>query len=216
VPDPEVVAEEADIEKMNDYQLEHRETFSIVQTQFSVVSAAEKDRLKAMISDYLSFRDDITAFLSDYFGDVCTRKCYESRLSACCSREGIIAFFADMAVNVLVSPDEEISLLLAVLRKPNTGFKCIYLGEKGCMWRIKPIVCEMFLCDTAEAEVFGKRPEGRALWEELKKHKQQYLWPDRPVLFDMLEQYFIDAGHSSPLMYFHNSPGLLRVKRSGK
>jgi len=201
---------------MNDYQLEHWETFSLVKTQLSVVSATEKDRLKAMISDYLSFRDDITAFLSDYFGDVCTRKCYESRLSACCSREGIIAFFADMAVNVLVSSDEEIALLLAVLRKPNTGFKCIYLGEKGCMWRIKPIVCEMFLCDTAESEVFGKRPEGRALWEELKKRKQQYLWPDRPVLFDMLEQYFIDAGYFSPLMYFHNSPGLLRVKRSEK
>ncbi len=200
---------------MNDYQQEHRETFSIVQTHLAAVSAAERDRLKAMISDYLSFREEANAFLSDYFGNVCTRKCYESRLSACCSREGIIAFFADVAVNVLVSSNEDIALLLAVLQKPNTGFKCIYLGEKGCMWQIKPIVCEMFLCDTAEAEVFGKRPGGRVLWEKLKKHKQQYLWPDRPVLFDMLEQYFMDAGHSSPLMYFHNSPGLLRVKRMG-
>lgn len=200
---------------MNDYQLEHRETFSIVQTYLSDLSAPEKERLKAMISDYLSFREQVNAFLNEYFGNICTRKCYESRLSACCSREGIIAFFADVAVNVLMSSNEDIALLFAVLQKPNTGFKCVYLGEKGCLWQIKPVVCEMFLCDTAEAEVFGKKPEGRAKWEELKKRKQHYLWPDRPVLFDMLEQYFIDAGYSSPLMYFHNSPGLLRVKQMG-
>jgi hypothetical protein len=32
------------------------------------------------------------------------------------------------------------------------------------------------------------------------------------VLFDDLESLFIQAGHDSNLMYFHNSPGLLKVK----
>ncbi len=31
--------------------------------------------------------------------------------------------------------------------------------------------------------------------------------------FDMIEAYFIAAGCFSSLMYLHNSPGLLRVKR---
>ncbi len=34
--------------------------------------------------------------------------------------------------------------------------------------------------------------------------------------FESLERYFIDAGYSSPLMYMHNSPGLLRVKKQAK
>jgi hypothetical protein len=33
------------------------------------------------------------------------------------------------------------------------------------------------------------------------------------VLFDDLEAFFIDCGCTSPLMYLHNSPGLLRVKQ---
>jgi hypothetical protein len=37
-----------------------------------------------------------------------------------------------------------------VLTRPREGFKCVFLGHEGCLWRIKPIVCEMFLCDAAE------------------------------------------------------------------
>ena len=58
-----------------------------------------------------------------------------------------------MVVNALISQDREIDLLLEVLKEPNNGFKCIYLGEKGCLWRLKPIVCEMFLCEHAKKEV---------------------------------------------------------------
>ncbi len=106
--------------------------------------------------------------------------------------------------------------MMMVLQKRNRGFKCIYLGNHGCMWRIKPIVCEMFLCEQAKKEVFQEKPLAGQLWDELKQRKNRYTWPDRPVLFESLERYFIDAGYSSTLMYMHNSPGLLRVKKQAK
>lgn len=187
----------------------------MVHRHLEAISKKERETLLSRISDYFRFRDAVDAFLGEHFDNICTEKCFQSKVSACCSREGIITFFADVVINVLVSSASEIQALLKVLQKPNTGFKCIYLGGHGCMWRIKPLICEMFLCDHAENEVFIKKPEAKKLWQELKQREKQYRWPDRPVLFDDLEQYFIKAGYSSPLMYLHNSPGLLRVKKTG-
>ncbi|MCD4764824.1 MAG: hypothetical protein K8R28_12490, partial [Desulfobacterales bacterium] len=72
---------------------------------------------------------------------------------------------------------------------------------------------EMFLCEPAKKKVFIEKPWVRDKWDEFNKRKKMFTWPDRPVLFDVLEKYFMDAGYSSSLMYMHNSPGLLRVKR---
>lgn len=201
---------------MNSYQKEQAESLTMVQHYLATLSDAERKALELQISDYLLFREDVDAFLSEHFSNLCTKKCYESNLSACCSREGIITFFGDMVVNTLLSCKEEIYALLATLKKPNTGFKCIYLGNNGCMWRVKPIVCEMFLCDQAKKEVFREKAWAEDTWNELKQRKKLYTWPDRPVLFDDLERYFMDAGYSSPLMYLHNSPGLLRIKKQAK
>ena len=200
---------------MNSYQQEQAESLAMVQRCLATLSASEKQALEMKIADYLLFRDEVDTFLSEHFSNLCTKKCYENKLSACCSREGIITFFGDMVVNTLVSCNEEINALLEALQKPNTGFKCIYLGNNGCLWRVKPIVCEMFLCEQAKKEVFRKKAWVEDAWEELKQRKKLYTWPDRPVLFDDLELYFMDAGYSSPLMYLHNSPGLLRVKQLG-
>ncbi|QTA92453.1 hypothetical protein [Desulfonema magnum] len=197
----------------NDYQKEQLETLVEVSRHLETISLSEKQQLKAMTADYLSFRKDVESFQSEYFGEICTQKCYESKLSACCSREGIITFFADVVINVLLSEKQEIEALMTVLQKPNNGSKCVYLGQNGCMWHLKPIVCEMFLCDQAQKTVFGEKPGTETIWEELKQRKKQYTWPDRIVLFDTLEHYFLNAGYSSPLMYMHNSPGLLRVKK---
>jgi hypothetical protein len=49
-------------------------------------------------------------------------------------------------------------------------------------------------------------------WKGLRRRERRYTWPSRPVLFHKLEEIFIQAGYDSPLMYFHHSPGLLRVK----
>jgi hypothetical protein len=71
----------------------------------------------------------------------------------------------------------------------------------------------MFICDDAQKKIFNSAPAVRQKWEEFKQLKKHFTWPDRPVLFDALEAIFIKAGYSSPLMYLHNSPGLLRVKQ---
>ena len=201
---------------MNSYQKEQTETLNMVYRHLKTISVPERQRLLSQISDYLLFRDAVDAFFGEHFENLCTQKCYQSKISACCSREGIITFFGDVVVNVLVSNKTEIKALARVLNKPNDGFKCIYLGGHGCMWRIKPIICEMFLCDSAKESVFKEKPLTNKLWMEFKQREKHYRWPDRPVLFDDLENYFMAAGYSSPLMYINNSPGLLRVKELAK
>ena len=197
---------------MNSYHKEQIETLNMVYCHLKKISVQEKQHLLSQISDYLLFRDAVDEFLDEHFENICTQKCYQSKVSACCSREGIITFFGDVVVNVLVSNETEINALEMVLKKPNNGFKCIYLGDDGCLWRIKPIICEMFLCDTAKDLVFKEKASANKLWVELKRREKHFRWPDRPVLFDDLEKYFMAAGYSSPLMYLNNSPGLLRVK----
>jgi hypothetical protein len=197
---------------MSSYQKEQAETLNMVYRHLRTISVQERQRLLSQISDYLLFRETVDAFLGEHFDNICNQKCYQSNLSACCSRESIITFFGDVVVNVLVSNETEINALAMVLKKRNDGFKCIYLGDHGCMWRIKPIICEMFLCDPAKASVFKEKPLTNKLWIELKEREKHYRWPDRPVLFDDLEKYFMAVGYSSPLMYLNNSPGLLRVK----
>ena len=197
---------------INSYHQEQIETLNMVYCHLKTISVQEKQRLLSQISDYLVFRDAVDEFLHEHFKNICTQKCYQSKVSACCSREGIITFFGDVVVNVLVSNETEIKALERVLKKPNNGFKCIYLGGDGCLWRIKPIICEMFLCDTAKELVFKEKSSANNLWIELKQREKHFRWPDRPVLFDDLEKYFMAAGYSSTLMYLNTSPGLLRVK----
>jgi len=197
---------------MTAYNKEQHDAITMVAKIVSNLPAAELRALKEMISDYLRFCEAVESFLSTYFGDVCTEKCYNSDLSACCTREGIITFFADVVINILVSGGAP-AALLEVLEQPGSSNKCVYLGRNGCLWQVEPIVCKMFLCDPARKDVFDQHPEAAAIWEDLKQQEKIYRWPDQPVLFDALEQYFLDAGAVSPLMYLHNSPGLLRVKR---
>ena len=200
---------------MSSYQKEQTDALSMVHQYLAGLFPAERRELESLVADYLLFRKDIDIFLSEHFGEICTQNCYQKNISACCSREGIITFFADVVINVLVSQKNEIEVLLKVLQRPNNGYKCIYLGENGCLWRVKPIVCEMFLCEPAKKKVFIEKPWVRDKWDEFNKRKKMFTWPDRPVLFDVLEKYFMDAGYSSPLMYMHNSPGMLRVKNAG-
>jgi hypothetical protein len=195
------------------YQAEQIETLSRVRRHLALLSRGEKEKLHALAADYLAFRRRVDEFQDRNFGNVCDRTCYQSHLSACCSREGIVTFFADVVINLLVSAESEIEALAQALQRENDGFKCVYLGPAGCRWSVKPIVCEMFLCDAAKTRVFTQNPEAAAEWAELKRQRKSFTWPDRPVLFDMIEKYFIAADCASSLMYLHNSPGLLRVKR---
>jgi len=195
------------------YQLEQLETLEAVHRRISELTSTEQKRLGEECSDYLVFRDDVDQFLSQNFSNICTKSCYVNRRSACCSREGIITFFADVVVNALFSEPGAIEFLLTRLKGEGRPGKCIYPGDEGCLWHVKPIVCEMFLCNDAKNRVFEQHPASRREWHELEERRKGFTWPDRLVLFDDLERYFIGAGITSPLMYFHNSPGLLRLKQ---
>ncbi|MGD8676356.1 MAG: hypothetical protein PVG81_11175 [Desulfobacterales bacterium] len=201
---------------MSSYNKEQYDALDVVRRYVAGLGKDEKSQLVATLDDYLRFRQSVDDFLQKHFGSVCSQACYRSRLSACCSREGIVTFFADGVINVLLSTPQEIDRLADVLQNGDNGMKCIYLGRDGCLWRLKPIVCAMFLCDRAENEVFRDRPTLRRQWEAYRERKKRFTWPDRPVLFDDLETIFITAGYSSPLMYLHNSPGLVRVKQQAR
>ncbi len=198
---------------MNSYQKDQLDDFIIVTGYIETLSAEEKNKLTLDIEEYLLFREQVDGFLSVNFSAECTKKCYQDRLSACCSKDSIITFFADFAVNVLLSDTSDIHVLMELLKQPNDGYKCVYLGGDGCMWKVKPIVCALFLCDRAQEKVFEEKTGLKETWKTLRLSAKKFRWPDRPVLFDRLEQYFIAAGFESRSMYLHNSPGLLNVKK---
>ena len=168
--------------------------------------------LRGRLGSYLQFRAEVARFQEEHFAEICSQKCFTSQTSACCGREGIITFFADVVVNVSLSTAAEIDALLQALSDNQLGSNCVYLTERGCLWHLKPIVCEMFLCGHAKNSLFQGNSGLASQWERLRRRGRRYTWPSRPVLFDELESVFIEAGFDSPLMYFHKSPGLLRVK----
>lgn len=196
---------------MNTYQKEQLDALRMIRELLDRLPDTEIEFLNAQIAEYLEFRSRVGAFLEMHFKDICTEKCYSSRLSACCSKDGIVAFFADAVINALVGDQSVLDHLEEAIISPGNAFKCIFLSETGCLWQVKPIVCEMFLCVEAENRAFGNAPEVSEQWEIFREMKKSYTWPDRPVLFEVLESYFINRGYESSLMYFHNSPGLLRI-----
>ena len=199
---------------MNAYQSEQLEALRMVRRHLNALTDAELTALKAEIVDYQAFRSQVGSFLDAHFKGICTEKCFAGRLSACCSKDGIIAFFADVAVNALASDDADLDRIEAAIQRQASAVKCIFLSEHGCLWRIKPVVCTFFLCDEAENRAFGDDPEAAAKWAALKEMKKDFTWPDKPVLFERLEDFFISRGCRSSLMYLHFSPGLSKIRQS--
>ena len=196
-----------------DYRLEQLQNQECVQAYFSRQGEEEKRLIKGWCHDYIQFREEVAAFQDRYFQGLCNAACYQAHRSACCNKDGIITFFADLVINAVESDVQELRSLMACLRQPRHDMKCVYLGPQGCRWHLKPIVCEMFLCDRAQEEVFRASAHAAMLWEGMKKRALRFRWPDRPVLFDRIESRFMAAGVRSSLMYLHNSPGLIRIKR---
>ncbi|MCD4715190.1 MAG: hypothetical protein K8R45_00450 [Desulfobacterales bacterium] len=202
---------------MSEYNQQQVEAFMMVRHYLHCLSRARIRQVKRRVRNYMRFRADVAAFQTLHFSEICTHKCFTSQTSACCGREGIATFFADVVINVLLSSEVEVDAVLQALFTDRGGFKCVYLTEDGCVWRLKPIVCEMFLCRHAKENVFSANDALQKRWERLRRRERRYTWPSGPVLFDEMEELFIRAGYDSPLMYLHHSPGLLRVKeRSGK
>lgn len=200
-------------ESMNTYQKEHRDTFRLVMAYLDAHSAAERNYLFNLSKAYVDFRRKLEIFQQAHVAEFCAAKCYQSRLSACCSRDSIVVYFADVVVNCLHSGVSAIDRMVKVLQGSNHGHRCIYLTPAGCRWRISPIVCAMFLCDEAESCMRDDSVSVAEQWLAFEKERRKFTWPDRPVLFDALEGRFLDAGLSSPLMHLNSSPGLLALKR---
>jgi hypothetical protein len=198
---------------MNDYQQEQYEALSMVRQGLESMDESRRSALKDETRAYNGFRQVVDDFLQSHFSGVCTRLCYQSRTSACCSKDGIITFFADSVVNALHATPEQLDRMEAALQRVNKGHRCVYLSDEGCIWAVRPVVCAMFLCDRAMETVFGDSPQAEDQWQELRRQEKTFKWPDRPVLFDHLEKVFLDMGYRSSLMHLNLSPGLLMVKK---
>ena len=192
------------------YNKEQLDAIKIVRQHLDTCQNFEIESLKARLKPYLTFRLETAEFQDRHMSEICNQNCFTSWTSACCGREGIMTFLADVVINLLLSSKEEIESLTQALISDIGGTKCVYLSnKKGCLWHLKPIVC-----DQAKKTVLGINDQLKREWEELRKKEKDFTWPDKPVLFDEIEEIIINAGFDSPLMYFHKSPGLLRIKKA--
>jgi hypothetical protein len=195
-----------------DYNRDQWITLDAVRKICGNLEPSELKELRDGLFSYLEFREEVDRFFHRYFASVCEKSCFETGLSACCGFESIITFFADHAINYLLSSDEEIAALFEALERRNETGKCVYLGEAGCLWHIRPVSCAMFLCSQSKEDVFGSNPNAGSLWQSLLDREKDYTRPTKRVLFDDVEKYFLKHGVESPHLYFHQSPGLLRLK----
>ncbi|MDI6798280.1 MAG: hypothetical protein QMD09_15130 [Desulfatibacillaceae bacterium] len=195
------------------YNLEQRQTWEMI-AQLLQGQQGESLSLEiaGLIKPYLDFRKELAQFQESKFKDFCTAACFDDNTSACCSREGIVTFFADALVNAVASTPKQIQTLLNALDKPREDGRCVYLSDTGCLWQIPPVVCALFVCDRLEREVLAPNSDWRKTWQAFAEKRKSFTWPDRPVLFDSLEKLFIEKGFDSPLMYLNKSPGLLKIK----
>jgi hypothetical protein len=198
---------------MSDYQNEQRHALTQIKNHLKQMAPDELDKLHGFIATYIDFRREVDRFLDLHFAVHCTQSCYQSRISACCSKDGIITFWADLVINACRSTPAQVDRLLQTIDSPYQPHKCIYLGPSGCCWELRPLVCAMFLCDAVQEKVFAANPTAKKQWCRLKARAKGFRWPDRPVLFDHLEHLFMAAGCRSTLMLLNTSPGLLRIKR---
>ena len=198
---------------MNEYQQEQWSALNQIVGTMASIEALTSAALCHDIDVYLQFRAQMEGFLNQHFGQFCNQACFERQRSACCSKDGIITFWADHVINAKCSDNLQLEGLRSAIRRPLREDKCIYLGNSGCLWKVRPLGCAMFLCDAVQRDVFKDQPSNERIWLDFLQSAKTYRWPDRPVLFDRLEQLFMAAGCHSTLMYLNTSPGLLRVKR---
>lgn len=198
---------------MSEYNREQWQSFSAVKAAIEKMGGEEFAALRSAVEPYLSFRSQLHAFHERYFALHCACRCFETGLSACCGFESIFTFFADQLVTYLISDAEGRDRIFHALLRPYRSDRCVYLGPKGCVWALPPISCAFFYCEGLKEEVFAAHPQAALGWQRLREAEKAFTYPDRPVLFDTLEALFCAKGVDSPHMYFHKSPGLLRIKK---
>ncbi len=200
--------------EVSDYNRQHLEAQQEAIRAYKKLSADEIAFLKWLSTPYMYFRRELDRFNTRFFQKYCYETCFLNGKSACCGFESIMTFFADDILNIIWGGYKSAQILVKKLRKPNSTSRCVYLGPHGCIWYLKPISCAMFFCDNAKKHVFSKNREALEWWDVFTIQEKNFTWPSKPVLFDLLEDFFIHKkGISSPHMYYHSSPGLLRIKK---
>jgi hypothetical protein len=201
------------ISGVSEYNREQWSSLHALQKVLLDLSKFELQTLLNASEQYLRFREELDRFQLKVFGPHCKNVCYDTGLSACCGFESIFTFFADQVINSLYSTMDEIDGLLCLLEKPNLTSRCVYLGKTGCLWKIRPISCAMFVCEDVKESIFTKDPDSESTWMRFINREKEFTLPIKPVLFDDLENQFMRRGLQSPYMYYHQSPGLLSVKK---
>ncbi|MCU0589504.1 MAG: hypothetical protein MUF52_15295 [Syntrophobacteraceae bacterium] len=199
-------------ERVGEYNQDQHSTVRSVLDVLSRLSGEERVSLGASMEPYLEFRRRVSVFFDGFFRPSCQDLCFSTGLSGCCGFESIITFFADHVINLMGSSPGQVQALTARIQSPNSSRRCVYLGPEGCLWSLPPVSCAMFLCARVKEIVFQARPEAQPFWAELLQREKDFTLPDKPVLFDGLEAFFIERGSDSSHLFYHRSPGLLRIK----
>jgi hypothetical protein len=202
--------------RLNTYQKEQLDALDQIQSTLMEMSTKTKDRLAIDLRLYLDFRKEVDRYLNDHLSSYCTQACFNSQTSACCSKDGIITFWADMVINACSCTHDELDRLISAVKNPYYSRKCVYLGPEGCLWTVRPLVCAMFVCDQLQVDVIRQDSKLLKTWEKYRQRAKGFRWPDKPVLFDRLEEMFMALGCQSPLMYINSSPGLMKIKRKAR
>ena len=198
---------------MGEYQVEQLEALSLVRLHLKSLPPGERQTLLASAADYLDFRATVDRYLETHFGRVCDQACYRSRVSACCSREGIVTFFADVVINLLLSSEPGSGRAGARPEaRPHRIQVRVSRGDGMPVADQTHRLPDVPVRARPGPGCSTHTPEAEAEWRRLEARRKTFAWPDRPVLFDQIEAYFLRAGCASRLMYLHNSPGLLRLK----
>ena len=119
------------------YNQQHLEAFRMVRRHLKGMTNSQMDRLRRQIDAYLTFRRDVSTFQDLHFSKICIDKCFTSKESACCGREGIAAFFADVVINALLSTDAEIDCIIQNLLEDKGDPNCVYLTQKD--WNLEKV-----------------------------------------------------------------------------
>lgn len=196
----------------SEYNRDQYSSLTAILEVLRTLTARELESLRNSALPYLRFRRTLDAFQAAHIDPFCKTTCFDTDLSLCCGFESIFTFFADQVIALLFSREEEIAAMIRVLERPNRSGRCVYLGKAGCLMGIRPVSCAMFFCDKVKHGILSD-PLLEEHWKRLKQQEEEFTYPVKPVLFDEMEAFFMARGVDSPHMYYHKSPGLMRLKR---
>lgn len=103
---------------MSEYQRDQWLSLTAIRGALEQICEAERESLRASLSGYLTFRQELADFHFRHFDEHCQKACYETGLSACCGFESIITLFADQLISCLLSEPADLEVLIQTWSVP--------------------------------------------------------------------------------------------------